>query len=133
MTRARALPLTLALTLGGCAAFDETSTTIDPWIPPTGPMMVSGRAGYVPGTVPGVEGQFLSTYVGAWGEGPRVRFCTQTLGESDGRFVLLIPASCFAEGETVHLTSGGLNTCVSRPFHQGSRVEVELLGRSGDC
>lgn len=96
-------------------------------------MTVSGRAGYLPGTVAGVDRQFLSTYVGAWGGGPRVRFCTQVLGGSDGRFDLLIPASCFAEGETVYLTSGGLDTCVSAPFHGGTRLEVELLGRRGTC
>jgi hypothetical protein len=100
--------------------------------PPADPlgMVVYGRAGYVAGIPnPNSPQEFSKVFVGAWRQTWRGDICEQTLGATDGSFVLTIPAGCFQEGESVYLTAGGLATCVTVPFHVGTRVSVELLGR----
>lgn len=96
-------------------------------------MLIDGRAGYTV-SVDSAEDPFGSVFVGAWGSAPRGRFCVQTLSASDGRFRLRIPRDCFRVHELVHLTAGGLTTCVAVPFEPGTRQRVQLVGRrSDDC
>ena len=96
-------------------------------------MTLTGCAGYVEGIPNRSELQhFRSVFVGAWRFRVRGEFCEQTLSEGDGSFQLVIPR-CFAEGEMVFLTAGGLETCVRVPYRAGSVARVELFGRQDRC
>jgi hypothetical protein len=97
-------------------------------------MVAKGKAGYLHGTLGhGTPRQFLSTFVGAWGGTWDGRFCNQTLGNADGSFAFEITESCFpVDGDSVYLTSGGLSTCVSIPYHHATVVPgLVLYGRFG--
>ena len=98
-------------------------------------MIIEGKAGYLAGVLSENSPEsFTSTFVGAWEETWRGQFCRETLGTDDGSFTLRVPSSCFEEGETIYLTSGGLTTCVTVTFRSGERVTVELYGRrNAEC
>lgn len=98
-------------------------------------MVAEGHAGYLAGTIGrGTPKGFLSTFVGAWGQTWRGRYCTQTLGGEDGSFAFEIPETCFQEAETVFLTSGGLDTCVTIPYARATiTTGLVLYGRWGGC
>jgi hypothetical protein len=96
--------------------------------------MVSGCAGYVDGLLgPGALQSFLPNFVVARKKGLGGPGCVQALGGANGRFDLEIPSGCFAEGESFDLLSGGVPTCVSRPFAGGSNDWAVLLGRRAAC
>lgn len=94
-------------------------------------LTVTGRAGYLE---PNGSKSFGSVFVGAWRGTFRGEFCVQTLGAPDGTFRLVVPSRCFASGERVYFTAGGLDTCVTAPFAPGVFLRIpELLGRRASC
>ncbi len=96
-------------------------------------MTITGCAGYLEGIPNRSDLQhFRSVFVGAWRFAPRGQFCEQTLSAEDGSFNLTVPR-CFGENETVHLTAGGLDTCVSIPYREGTVARVDLFGRREAC
>ncbi len=104
----------------------------------SGSLVVYGCAGYTEG-IPNTDSLrgYGGTIVGAWrtpNTGPNGGFCREVRGEeADGWFALEVPRSCFAEGADVYLTSGGLPSCVSVPFHAGTVAFAELIGRRASC
>ncbi len=107
-----------------------------PAVPPSAAgdsMTIYGCAGYTEGlpSAASLRG-FSSTYVGAWRTPnlPPNGFCSQVLAGWDAWFELVVPSSCVPEGGDVHLTSGGRPGCVSVPFHRGSTVFAEVVGRA---
>lgn len=94
-------------------------------------MTIVGCAGYLDAGA-GLP-RFQGVFVGAWAGDPRESFCDQVLAESDGSFVFELPRRCFREGDPVHLTAGGWDSCVAPSYAQGTVAHVTLLGRPGRC
>ena len=98
-------------------------------------MVIKGRAGYVAGIPnPNSPKMFRSVFVGAWRDGFASAGggvgCVQTLGATNGAFILQIPELCFQQQEPVYLTAGGFPTCVTMPFRRAAiRRDVSLFGR----
>lgn len=111
----------------------KKSSPVNTLAPSNGDMVITGFAGYVAGVLSQDSPQeYREVFVGAWRNGwlrPNHVFCVQTLSAGDGSFQLKVPYTCFKEGESVYLTSGGLNTCVSIKFQSNAQISVNLLGR----